>query len=302
MDIRRLQAFCKVYEFKSFSKAGEALLLSQPTISAHVMSLENELGAKLFDRLGRSVLPTAAAEMLYPHAQDIFASLEHAKAEILALKDRVSGEIHVGGSTIPAHYLLPDIIAGFRTAHPEATINLVVGDSSEIGEKVLDGELSIGLVGAPMAHHDLICDPVMDDSLIVIASPGLKTPAGGDLKDKPNKGLFSSLPWVARESGSGTWRAFDSALSGLGLSVRDLNVAVKADSTLGVLQCVRAGLGLSATSRLAAEELLARGELVQVDIPGLVMERSFYRVMHAKRHVYPALERFSAYVERQTLN
>ena len=91
MDIRKIEAFSKVYEHSSFSKAGKALYLSQPTISAHVASLEQELEVQLFDRIGRSVVPTKAGEVLYRHAQKIFEASELAISELRKLQDRITG-------------------------------------------------------------------------------------------------------------------------------------------------------------------------------------------------------------------
>ncbi|NDY58198.1 LysR family transcriptional regulator [Desulfovibrio sulfodismutans] len=292
MDIRRLQAFCKVYELKSFSRAGEELLLSQPTVSAHVMALESELGTRLFDRLGRTVLPTPAARILYQHSLDAFDRLENARTEILALTQRVSGELSIGGSTIPAHYILPERIAAFRAKYPEVTIDLVIGDTQEIIERVIEGNLSLGLVGAPSDHPDLACEQLMDDELIGIAPPDPTNPlveTEGGVFDPDS---LRKLPWVLREQGSGTRLAFENALRGQGMDIRELRVSILVHSTLAVLQCVKAGLGVSVTSRLAVAGALERGEIRQIPLPGLCIKRGYYRVHHAKRHVFPAMRRF----------
>jgi len=292
MDIRRLQAFCKVYELKSFSRAGEELLLSQPTVSAHIMALESELGARLFDRLGRTVLPTPAARILYQHALDAFDRLENARTEILALTQRVAGELSVGGSTIPAHYILPGLIAEFRAKYPEVAIVLVIGDTQEIIERVIEGNLSLGLVGAPSDHPDLACEQLMEDDLICIGPPTQEAQeqdadTGGFDPDRLRR-----LPWVIREQGSGTRLAFENALRGQGMDIRELRVSILVHSTLAVLQCVKAGLGVSVTSRLAVAGALQRGEIRQIPLPGLCIKRGYYRVHHAKRHVFPAMRRF----------
>ncbi|MEF3697537.1 selenium metabolism-associated LysR family transcriptional regulator [Desulfolutivibrio sp.] len=292
MDIRRLQAFCKVYELKSFSRAGEELLLSQPTVSAHVMALESELGTRLFDRLGRTVLPTPAARILYQHSLDAFDRLENARTEILALTQRVSGELSIGGSTIPAHYILPEMVAAFRAKYPEVTIDLVIGDTQEIIERVVEGQLSLGLVGASSDHPDLACEQLMDDELICIAPPD---PAASLVETEG--GVFDpdslrKLPWVIREQGSGTRLAFENALRERGMDIRELRVGIFVHSTLAVLQCVKAGLGVSVTSRLAVAGALERGEIRQLVLPGLSIKRGYYRVHHAKRHIFPAMRRF----------
>lgn len=297
MDIRRLEAFCKVFELSSFSKAGQELLLSQPTISAHVLSLEQELGTQLFDRLGRTILPTQAGSVLYRHAQQAFASLESARAEIDLLQKQVSGQLSIGGSTIPATYLLPNRIAGFIRRFPGVRVNLSVGDSQEIIAAVQAGKLACGVVGAFAEEPELAFTPLLEDHLMVAASPQMALPLS------PSGYPFLSLqelvqfPWVLREQGSGTRKAFETALHALGLNIRSLPVAVEARSHETVVQCARMGLGLCVTSWLAADPCLSQGDLVPVEVEGLRMQRSFLVVRHTKRHVFPVLRFFLEYLE-----
>ncbi|QLA15638.1 selenium metabolism-associated LysR family transcriptional regulator [Desulfolutivibrio sulfoxidireducens] len=292
MDIRRLQAFCKVYELKSFSRAGEELLLSQPTVSAHIMALESELGTRLFDRMGRTVLPTPAACVLYRYSLEAFDRLENARTEIFALTQRVSGELSIGGSTIPAHYILPGVVAAFRARYPDVAIDLTVGDTQEITERVADGQLSLGVVGAAMDHPDVVCELLMEDELVCIAPPALELPPRSTGEGVFDAEFLRLLPWVIREQGSGTRRAFENSLRQQGMDIRELRVSIMAHSTLAVLQCVKAGLGVSVTSRLACDGAIERGEIRQVEMPGLSIVRGYYRVHHAKRHIFPAMRRF----------
>ncbi len=297
MDIRRLEAFSKVYELRSFSKAGQELFLSQPTISAHVSSLESELGVRLFDRLGRGILPTSAAEVLYRHAQDIFRSIDVAKAELQLLQERVSGELSVGGSTIPAHYMLPRMLADFTARYPDITLHMTVGDTDAMAAMVADGELLVSLVGGRTSHPDLRFDPVLEDDLVVIAAPVLLErlghPAGGKALTLAN---VMTLPWVVREAGSGTRRAFDDALSAKGLDPRRLDQVIGVESTQATLQCVGAGLGFGVTSRLAADRLILSGELVRVPVDGLKLARTFYLVHNERRHLFPVVRYFIDFV------
>jgi len=292
MDIRRLEAFAKVYELKSFSKAAKDIFLSQPTISAHISALEKELGVRLFDRLGRSILPTQAAEILYKYARSAFDSLAGAKAEIGLLQKRVSGELVVGGSTIPAHYMLPGIFAGFLEKYPDVTTHLAIGDTGRIIDRVAEGDLAVGMVGAREDSKDLEFVPVLDDDLVVIAPPGIVP--GVDAKITA-KDLFD-LPWVTREPGSGTGKALEKALARIGFEIRNLRSVVCVESTMAVLACVRAGIGLSVTSRLVARSFLESGEVVEVHAEGLAMRRGFYLTYHKRRYFFPVVRYFIDFV------
>lgn len=295
IDFRKLEAFCKVYELKSFSHAGKELFLSQPTISAHVLSLEKELGVQLLDRMGRVVLPTAAGEVLYQYARQAFASLDAAKAEITLLQDEVTGHFAIGGSTIPAYFLIPPLIAGFRKRHPGVTMEMRVGDTSRIVEMVNEGELALAVVGARDAQPELTYTPLVDDELVLIAPPEM-FPAGTSL----NSSQLAQYPWIMREPGSGTRKTFARALADKGVDIRRFASAITVDSTQAVLQCVRSGLGVSMTSRLAVADMVERGELSIIPLEDVVASRQFYSVYHTKRHFFPAVTGFIRYLKENT--
>lgn len=295
MDIRRLEAFSKVYECRSFSRAGQELFLSQPTISAHVSALEEELGVRLFDRMGRVVLPTQAAEILYTHAQQVFTCLEQARTEILLVQDRVAGNLTVGGSTIPAHFVLPSVFAGFAASHPDVRLHLSVGDTRDIIAGISSGEYLLGMVGAKAPAPDVRFERILDDELIVIAPPGRFGLSGRTVR----LAEVLEVPWVMREQGSGTRRALEGALMQRDVDLRSMQVAVAVESTQSVLHYVQAGLGVSVTSRLAAGSMLERGELVEVQVPELRIERSFYLAYNDRRHLFPASRYFMEYLRER---
>ncbi|WP_300158076.1 selenium metabolism-associated LysR family transcriptional regulator [Solidesulfovibrio sp.] len=289
MDIRRLQAFAKVYDLRSFSKAGEELMLSQPTISAHVMALEEELDTQLFDRLGRTVLPTQAGNVLYRYCATIFSQLDHAKADILALSKRVSGELIIGGSTIPAQYIIPKVVARFLAKYPDVRIEVRGGDTSEIIHQVAEGAVHVGIVGAPASQPELVSRPILEDELVLIAPPAI---ARSYLVENDVKVRLSALPWVMREPGSGTRLALEEALTRADIDVRSLRVVLQVHSSVAILECVEAGLGVAVISRMAAANYLDRGTIAILPADGLVMRREFYVVHHGRRYMFPAQRLF----------
>ncbi len=298
MDLRRLEAFCKVYELKSFSKAGKDLFLSQPTISAHISTLEEELGVQLFDRLGRSIMATQAGEVLYRNARDIYELIGKAQSEINILRDKVVGDLEIGGSTIPSHYLLPEILYNYCKMYPDVSVHLSVGDTNEIIQKIRSGELILGVVGATVDAPNLEFYPIMRDELVIVAPPVLVKNYDG-IDDIQH---LAELPWVMREGGSGTRKALETGLAELGTSVRDLNVTVWVESTQAVVQCVRAGLGVSVTSRLAAQSLIDSGELVHIKGLPLNLERSFYLAHLEGREFFPAVRYFIDHVKHNSFD
>lgn len=293
MDMRRLEAFASVYELGSFSKAGQKLYLSQPTISAHIAALESELEVRLFDRLGRSVLPTQAADILYRHARDTFASLEKARAEIALLRQEVAGSLVLAGSTIPAHYLLPPVMAKFTAKYPGVSLRLSVGDSATAAALVASGGAELGVVGADTGQAELEFTPLVEDDLAVVVGRTRLASGAAEL----SLAELESMPWVMREPGSGTRAALEAALSEAGLDLRTLKVAAVVDTTTALLQCVRGGMGLAVTSRLAAAELVEHGELLAVPAPGLTLRRTFSLVLHRQRHLFPVARVFADFLK-----
>lgn len=288
MDLRQLRAFAKVYERRSFSRAGEDLFLSQPTISAHIATLENELRVPVFDRLGRGIMPTSAAEILYPHCLTVFAALEQAESEIRLLSNELSGKLKIGGSTIPANYFLPELISQFLQAHPGVSFSLEEGDSSDVIQGVANGQFCLGVVGAKEEIAELHFVPLFEDSLVVLAS-GMFFPG---FKRKLSLEEVCFMPWVLRQPGSGTRLAMEMAFEIAGRDLRDLRVLSVVDSTEALFRFVRCGLGITVSSRLAARESLQREELVVLDVPELHFQRSFFVVYHQQRHQFPATRFF----------
>lgn len=285
MDFRKLQAFAKVYETRGFSKAGAELFLSQPTVSAHVASLEEELGVRLFDRLGRLILPTREADILYAAARDVFTRLEGVTAELLRSQGRITGEVLVGGSTIPAHYILPEHLAAFAKRYPEAGVRLHAGDTADIEARVAAGELALGVVGADPCAPELRAVLLLEDDLVVIGPPASDSrPLSWERLDE--------RPWVLREEGSGTRRAFQEALRRAGRDLSGVRPVAVVDSTEAVLRCVRAGLGLGVVSRLAASEGLQRGEFTEQSLPDFRPRRGFWLITRTGRTLSPAEQAF----------
>ena len=170
IETRHLKIFVTVYKTRSFTKAAEELYTSQPTVSEHIQNLEARLNCKLFDRLGRSILPTAEAEILYPRAMAILEDLQRLEEEISATRKRVSGELIIGASTIPGVYILPGLAASFKKEFPEISFEIRINDSAKIVEAVASNELLLGVVGAKITTPNFSYQPFAEDELILAAA------------------------------------------------------------------------------------------------------------------------------------
>lgn len=298
MDIRKIEAFSKVYENRSFSRAGKELYLSQPTISAHVAALEQELEVQLFDRIGRTVVPTKAGDVLYQHAKRIFEASELAISEIRKLQDRITGKLNIGGSTIPANYILPPLLARFWQTYPEVIMDLHIGDTEDIVSRVRDNALMLGVVGGHFEAPDLHFEPIATDSLMLVMTPALKERYAHLGAEE----LLRSLPWVMREEGSGTRMAMAASLAGFSIDVNSLRTVMMVRNAGAMARCLSAGMGAAITSAITVAPELRSGQLVSVDLPGLQMKRSFYVVFNTRRSLFPAALKLIEYLKNNAEN
>ena len=284
MDLRRLEAFTAVYELRSFSRAGEEIYLSQPTISAHIASLEEELGVSLFDRLGRSILPTQAGDILYKAAREVFDRLGRVSSEIQLLRDKVVGDLAVGGSPVPAAHVLPRVLSDFLESYPSVRATVHVADSADVVERVCTGDLLMGIVGRrPDSRPELTSTVFLTDEVVVAGHPALVS--GGRPRDSAN---FRAWPWVMREQGSTSRTFVDKALARQGLSMADLRVNAFVDGSESALHCILAGMGVGPVSRLAAAQYLHSESLLEVPELSVAGERTYYMINRQGRDLFPA--------------
>lgn len=290
MDIRKLEAFCKVYELQSFSKAGEEMFLSQPTISSHVANLEEELGVKLFDRLGRTIMPTQAGDVLYRSAAGVFENIAQARSAIEELRDRVVGDLPIGCSTIPSHNILPGLISRFSATYPEVSFTVHTASSGQVIRKVASGDWPVGIVGSKPEGDDLISIRVAEDQTMVVTAAAASWLPKSD--GPVSMAELAAMPWIMRDKGSATRQALESALRQADRNLQDLNVRCRVEGTCESLAHAANGVGVCFTSRLAAGDLLESGVLRKLNVPELEGSREFYLIRHGGRHMFPALRAF----------
>lgn len=284
MDIHQLRVFSSVFRHRSFSRAAEELRLTQPTVSEHVADLEGTLGARLFDRAGRSIHPTPEAEILFARASDLIEQMAAIPDAIARSRKELSGQVVIGASSIPAVYILPAAIAAFRALHPGVSFSVRTGDSRDIAELVASHELTLGIVGSRIGRGHLHYRALMGDELVVVV-PARGWEAATTLR------RLAPRPAVLREEGSGTRREAERILHAAGVDPSRLEVAAVLGSTDAVKQGVKAGLGWSVVSRRAVEEELAAGTLRVAPVTAR-MRRTFYAVTHTRRSLPAAAEAF----------
>jgi len=290
MDIHQLKIFASVFKNKSFSRASDELHLTQPTISDHIRTLEEELDCKLFDRLGRTIIPTKEAEVLYSHAMEIIEKANILKEAIGQTKKEIKGDLIIGASTIPGTYLMPPMMAQFQKRYPSVSFQILVSDSKDIVNKVSRHELLMGFVGAKTANTQLNYTPFMDDELIIVSSPSLIKKEDMTIRE------LIKFPIILREEGSGTRKETEKILEVKGISFENIKIAGIFGSTDAVKQAVKAGLGVSILSRFSVTDELKHKILKVIKLIDFQMKRKFYIVTHKKRTLPQAYKMFLEHI------
>lgn len=288
MDIRKLEVFRKVVELKSFTKAAEAALLSQPTVSEHIRSLEEELGLKLVDRLGREAAPTPVGRLLYQYAVRLTQLQQEALQAIARYNGALSGELRIGAGTIPGSYILPRLLATFCRNFPDVKPVLRISDSRAIAAQVLEGAVDLGLVGAIWNERGLDWMPLFADTLVLAVRPEHPLASRSSL---PVEELLNH-PMVLRELGSGTRKVVARILEQQGHRESDLREAATLGSNEAVREAVKAGIGIAVLSARSIAQDVRSGDLTAVPLEDAAAKRSISLIRRKNREPSPVAAAF----------
>ena len=168
MEVHQLRYFCAVAESGNFTRAAEATRVSQPSLSQQIHKLEDELGAKLFDRLPRSARLTQFGKAFLPKAQAILRQIGEARVEIREMASTESGEVVLGVIPTIAPYLLPDLLSSFSKKHPGVRINVMEEITPTLLERLHQGTLDLALLALPVPGDELISVELMDEALFAV--------------------------------------------------------------------------------------------------------------------------------------
>jgi DNA-binding transcriptional LysR family regulator len=288
MDMRRLEAFCKVVEFKSFTKAAEALSLSQPTVSEHIRTLEDMLKEKLLDRLGREVLATPAGAVFYEYARRIVRMRDEAVQALEQFKGNLAGNLVLGASTIPGTYMLPKLIGTFKGLHPAIQITLRISDTAEIATEVLAGNMEVGLVGSKWSDRSLLMEELFSDELVLAVHPDHPWAS----KQHIELDELKTEPFILREQGSGTRMVMKRILEKNRFDLSKIAVVAEMGSTEAVREGIKSKIGVSILSLHAVAEDVDHGLLARVRIKNLRFSRPLYLIRRRNRQLSPLCTAF----------
>lgn len=285
MDARSLEVFLSVARHLNFTRAGEDVNLSQPSVSVRIRQLEGELGVKLFEQLGKRVNLTEAGLLLIPHARRVITAIEDAKQSIDEWQGLERGSLRIGASTTPGMYLIPKTIARFKQRYPKIEIHLGIRDTRQIEAGVISNDFDFGFVGGHLAGDEVVVLPWLIDQLVLIVPPDHHLSRPKSIKVD----ILQNERFILRETGSATRAAIASHLQESHLK---LDPIMEMENPESVKKGVQSGLGIAFISRFAVETELKAKSLVAVRVRGLEIRRELKIVYRKDKHLGRAAQTF----------
>ncbi|MCH7687341.1 MAG: LysR family transcriptional regulator [Planctomycetes bacterium] len=293
MELRHLRSFTKAAELQSFTRAAEELSLTQAAVSQHIAALEKELDVSLFDRAGRTMIPTDAGHRLYDIARQILNLVDEARSEVGQKTTRMTGTLRIATSTVPAETILPELLAEFLRLYPDVRESITVSDSKAAAEAIESGKADLALVGDLPEDFRLSALPLCEDDLILVVS------CNHPLAEKKRITLeqLQTEPLIVRESGSGSRRCVERALREAGISVHDLKIVMEVNSNDAIRSAVERGLGATFLSQRIVERDIAEGRLISIRVENLNFKRKLYIVTNPDRIPTAPLRAFLSFLD-----
>lgn len=291
MNLKQLEAFVQVAEGGSFSKAAKELFLTQPTISSHISSLERELNARLFVRNTKEVSLSEGGIKLYKYAKQMLDLQREIEVTFGMDEEGESRAVTIAASTIPAQYLLPEVLTRFSERYPQEQIRIQETDSSKVVMQIVDHRVDIGFTGTVLEKKHCKYIPFYKDELVIITpnTPKYQELAQGNKED---------ISWIKkehvimREEGSGTRKEAELQLKGAGVKFAGLDIIASIENQETIKKSVRQGMGISVLSKLATADEVANGEILAFPIPNSDEGRDINLVYNKNYQMTRSAERF----------
>ncbi len=276
MEFRQLESFCAVVRYQSFTKAAEKLYISQPTISTHIRMLEQEFNSRLIIRTTKNIEITPHGKELFACAQKIFTL----KNDLIQKWSEENKKIiRIGASTIPADYILPEVLPLFCQKYPDIQLHIHQNDSGNILQSILSGKFTIGMVGMKSFEKELDFVPFFHDEIVMITPKQEKFLhfAQKAFNQDDLISLLKKETIILREQGSGSKKRLESYFEQINLSEKSLNIIARLNDQESIKKLVASGLGISFIS---AKAITDADNLLTIKLPENNLTRSLYFAYH----------------------
>ncbi|MGH8737769.1 MAG: LysR family transcriptional regulator [Burkholderiales bacterium] len=271
MADRRLQVFHAVAKHLSFTKAAEALFMTQPAVTFQIKQLEEHFNSRLFERGHGRISLTPAGDIVLDYAERILGLSAELDTRLKEMTGQIAGLLLIGASTTIAEFLLPKVLGDFKSRHPNVVPRLFVANSGAVENRVAEHTLDIGFIEAPSHLAAVATDVCCEDELVVVCGPAHPLAKHRTLTPKQ----LVEYPYISRESGSGTREVTDAYFQKAGVRPESLNVVMELGSPEALKGLVATGLGFTIMSRATVQKETRLGELVSLALsPRLIRNLS----------------------------
>ncbi|HCR76114.1 MAG TPA: LysR family transcriptional regulator [Chryseobacterium sp.] len=270
----RLKVFHTVASRSSFTKASEELNISQPAVTKHIKEIENQLNTKLFDRKGTSIQLTQSGKILFEYAEKIRNIYRDLEFEIHQINQKHRGKLIIGASTTVAQYILPEILAKFKSYYKDIKIELTTYNTEMISELLKDGKIDLGIIEGESQSNYFDYQKFKADEIVLVA----KTNHSLANKTLNVKDLYE-LELVLREQGSGSLEFIQNRLKEKGIVIENLNVVMQLGSSESIKNYLLHSDALAFLSVSTILNELKNNQLTIIDIKNFSIERNFHFIL-----------------------
>lgn len=290
MDLGQIEAFVHVANQRSFSRAAEALFLTQPSVTARIQALERDLGERLFERSGRGVRLTEVGACFLPHAERVLQALHAGRDAIDALRNLQSGSLILASATTVSTYILPGLLKTFRSRFPRVEVSVRTGRSEQVLQMLLADEAQVGLVRA-VYHQDVETRGLIEDELILVANSDDETVDAGSISVEQ----LGDHPFIFFDRNSSYYSLAQGLFRQHGVAPR---TQMELDSMEATKKMVEEGLGIAMLPRIAIERELQDGTLREIEIAGMANPtRQIALISRRSRPLGPVAQAFVEIVQ-----
>jgi DNA-binding transcriptional LysR family regulator len=290
MNPHHLRTFLAVRRHRNYTRAAEEVFRTQPAVSRQVRQLEEELGVRLFEQIGKSLHLTDAGETLAAEAEKLLGAMERTAEAVRSHRSAERGSMRIGASTTPGFYLLPDLLGRFHRRYPKVALHYTVENSLRIEQKIVRNEIDLGFVGAHLSSEDLELKPLLEDEIVCFTSPSHRLAKMHPIAP----GSLEEELWIIREKGSATRGLFEHWLSSRKGTIRKA-IELGCPETCKAL--VQAGIGISFMSVHGLRSEFRAKRLVRIPVTGMSLKRPIFLARHSEKRNSPVMETFLQIVE-----
>jgi DNA-binding transcriptional LysR family regulator len=290
MNLKQLEAFVEVADNSSFSRAAKKLFLTQPTVSAHIASLEKELKIRLFVRNTKEVKLSKDGEVLYQYAKSM-VEMQNKIKEAFGMNEKEENQcVSIASSTVPAQYLLPSILSSYSEKYPGESFKVTETDSGQVIDKVSNHLVDIGFTGTVIDKMNCKYLSIYQDELVIVM-PNTKKYKSIQENENSLRWIVHE-PFITREEGSGTRKESEKQMLKEGVDINELNIIASIENPEVIKRSVKNGMGITILSRLAVQRELELGELLEFPLSKTEQKRDLYLVYNKNYHLSKASEKF----------